>query len=913
MLRWTSRRVELGLLYFSAAFLIASPGTAQDFRSAWPEDVERTWVGPQYWANRLQDWRVAGGRLECVEARPGKPMRTVHLLTRRLGRNSGDLRMSVRTGVIGKGETLSAQTWTGFLLGAGGEELDYRAAALVHHAPGRGGGLIVALNGRGEIVFRDNGAGAKGDPYPLLPAKASEGEGFERKAGEDIELGLEARFISQGYSITLAAHDHASGRLLAGATLEPIPPARLIGNIALVSHHGPAKGGARYWFRDWRVAGRKAEVHEERAFGPVLCTQHTLSNGILKMTAQMPPLGEKDSRTARLEVRYNGIAPWITVSTGTLIVPGYTIPFRVEGWDSRRDAEYRVVYPLRESGGTTREYFWHGRIRREPLEKETVVVAAFTGNNNVGIAADGGAGDPGASVRWTIDNVWFPHSDIVRHVAAHNPDVLVFTGDQVYEGRSPTRPEREPLETACLDYLYKWYLWCWAFRDLARDRVCVCMPDDHDVYQGNLWGWGGRAAPGGDHNKGGYVMPAEFVRMVERTQTSHLPDPYDPTPVQQNIGVYYCAMNYAGIGFAVLEDRKFKTPATVIGGLTSPGTPVRNVNFDAILADVPEARLLGERQLAFLRHWAADWYGVTMKVALSQTIFCCLQTRDRYPDGLARDFDSNGWPQTGRNCALHELRRGFAFMVGGDQHLASVVHHGIADWNDAGWSFCVPSIANFFLRFWEPPLRGRHHLPGLPDYTGEYLDGLGNPITVRAVANPRRTETLTEAERAQRAVELHRKAPGYGIVRLNKTRRTITMEAWPRNVDPAAPGARPYPGWPVTIRAEDNYGRQAAAYLPTLEFRDFTDPVVQVIDERRISGSASELSRGQVLKPTTWDSADPIVYTLRAHGNTFRPKVFDKDATYTVIVSEPGTLNVKTFEKVKPVRRLGRKTIKVRF
>jgi len=37
--------------------------------------------------------------------------------------------------------------------------------------------------------------------------------------------------------------------------------------------------------------------------------------------------------------------------------------------------------------------------------------------------------------------------------------------------------------------------------------------------------------------------------------------------------------------------------------------------------DVPEARLLGARQLAFLRAWRRDWRGAQMKAVLSQTIF----------------------------------------------------------------------------------------------------------------------------------------------------------------------------------------------------------------------------------------------------------------------------------------------------
>jgi len=32
--------------------------------------------------------------------------------------------------------------------------------------------------------------------------------------------------------------------------------------------------------------------------------------------------------------------------------------------------------------------------------------------------------------------------------------------------------------------------------------------------------------------------------------------------------------------------------------------------------------------------------------------------------------------------------------------------------------------------------------------------------------------------------------------------RTITFANWPRWVDPKAAGAKPYPGWPITIRRE---------------------------------------------------------------------------------------------------------------
>ena len=40
-------------------------------------------------------------------------------------------------------------------------------------------------------------------------------------------------------------------------------------------------------------------------------------------------------------------------------------------------------------------------------------------------------------------------------------------------------------------------------------------------------------------DSGGYKMAPSWVNMVQRVQTSHLPDPVDPTPVLQGITVYY--------------------------------------------------------------------------------------------------------------------------------------------------------------------------------------------------------------------------------------------------------------------------------------------------------------------------------------------------------------------------------------
>ena len=139
-------------------------------------------------------------------------------------------------------------------------------------------------------------------------------------------------------------------------------------------------------------------------------------------------------------------------------------------------------------------------------------------------------------------------------------------------------------------------------------------------------------------------------------------------------------------------------------------------------------------------------------------------------------------------------------------------------------------------------------------------------------AKPMRTVHLLTRALKEEPEALYDRVPGYGIICFNRDDRTITVEAWPRWVDPAAPDAMQYPGWPVTVNQQDNYGRTAAGFLPTLNVQGLENPVAQVIDEA---------------------TQEPL-YTLRIRGQEFQPKVFNANGTYTITVGEPGTEQMQT-------------------
>ena len=575
----------------------------------------------------------------------------------------------------------------------------------------------------------------------------------------------------------------------------------------------------------------------------VICfALYTVHNNIMKMTAQLYPLREGEDRTVRLETKQSG--SWKQIAKAQVVERGWTAVFRVENWDMTKDIEYRVAH-----GSNA---YYTGIIRKDPVNKNTIVVAAFTGNS----IKTGHGGD-------------IPKTDIVENLKKIKPDLLFFSGDQVYDHNR---------------HYAAWLKFGRDFGDIIRITPTVTIPDDHDVGQANLWGAGGRLSHTRAGHDGGYAAPLEYVKEVEQAQTSHLPDPYDPTPIERGIGVYYTSLTVGGINFAIIEDRKFKSgPSGLVPKRGPRPDHILDSTYDPKSVDVPGAILLGERQLNFLRQWGTDWRGADMKAVLSQTIFCGgAHIHGKTGNRLHADMDSNGWPQTGRNKAIAEIRRAFAIHIAGDQHLATIFHHGIDNWNDSCYSFCVPSIANLYLRWWRPLEPGKNREPGRPEYTGEFLDGFGNKVTCLAVANP--------SPKPNGGQKLTTRAAGFGIVKFNKKKREITIECWPRNVDITNSNTKQYPGWPMTIKQEDNYGRKATAYLPTITVRGMRNPVVQVIDE----------------------SNDEIIYTLRINGTSFKPKVFKK-GKYTIKVGEPGTDKMKTLEGIQSLPPDKTKKIRVRL
>jgi alkaline phosphatase D len=397
------------------------------------------------------------------------------------------------------------------------------------------------------------------------------------------------------------------------------------------------------------------------------------------------------------------------------------------------------------------------------------------------------------------------------------------------------------------------------------------LPDDHDVYQGNLWGECGRAQ-GATQETGGYTMPAEWVNVVYRSQTAHHPDPVETTPCERGTLQYFGPLTYGRVSFAILADRQYKSgPEGKVPPTGGRGDHESNPNYDPRTADVKGLSLLGEAQEKFLHDWVRDWRGAEMKAVISQTIFTGFPTtHGTEREVLRADYDANGWPQTPRNRAVREMRKAFAFHVAGDQHIPGLVQYGVDEHRDGPVAFAGPAVNVGYPRWFEPE-RAPWTKPRQAGLTGDFTDSFGHPMTVIAVRNgavqPRQGDILQF---------LDDKSSGFGMVHFDKARRKIRIECWPLQADFTQPAAQ-WPGWPVEIDEVQNYGRKTTGHLPTLAISGVAQPVIEVSDE----------ANGE------------LVYVLRSPTNTFRPHVFGP-GKFTVRVSEPETGKSTTLRGLAP-------------
>ncbi len=858
-----------GLLALFLFVLTISPLAAEQFKPYWPLNVSRQWIGPDFYAQRLEDWRLNKGVIECLG---GGANRYLYLLTGEAAEGSGLLEVSVRVSVPELPARARARNYVGLRLGIKSPGGDYREAAV------GGQGLEAGLTTEGLLFIGELESVGSDEKQ----------EELKRALRKGLELRLVLETAGSQSALRLAVVEPETGKVLDELEETRLTGNKTAGGLALISSLPEVRVGAESavsrW-REFRVQGNLFRNRPERALGPVVFTLYTLSRNKLTLTAHLVPGCLESGAGAVLEIREDG--NWVQAGRSRVDSASLLARFRVAGWDSSRDHEFRVRLEGQEPGlEITHNPI--GIIRKEPFDRERLLLAVLSNHQEEG----------------------YPHHGLVSALKKQNPDLLFFAGNQVFGRPSSFWREKFALEEARREYLRQWLLFGWAFSELLKDRPAVILPDTRDFFQTKLWGENGRLVKTDDfpdpvaaQDSGGFLMPPEFIDLVLATQTSHLPEIEGGSASEKDGVPYFREIRYGGLSLAVACDRWFRSaPASIWPEARIRNGWAWNSEFDLKKqASLKQARLLGPAQLKLLRKWAEDWSeGVWMKALLTQSLRVSLLTLpagrpgdealwqlqplkpgEYPPDDLpVADFTSGGWPKPDRDETIRILRQAFALHLSGSGGPPAALQYGLEKPGDAVWAFVPPPIVAGPAVRWMPKPVSRTLINKAPVATGDYEDAFGNKFSLKVITNPFEGEAMRPG----------RGSAGYGLVMFDRNERRVMLDCLVRPDNSPDAQYKSYPGWPVAFSQLENDGRQPVAYLPLLQFRGISDPVIQVVDEK----------------------SKEVVYTLRIKGTEFRPPVF-RAGNYTIHCGQPGTTAWKELKGISSLPSAVRKNLAVDF
>ncbi len=862
----TLKRVFFLMAIFLVFLLIPNITRAEQFKLSLDQQHSRHWVGPDFYANRLEDWRLHRGRVECLTPAVN---RYLYWLTAEV-MSQGQLQISFKVSVPGLPERARARNFIGLRFGIKGRSSDFREAAV------SGQGLDVGLTVDGLLFI--------GELESVSPEERL--EVLKKALKKEVVLMVRLASAGKEFSLSLMVLEPETGRVLDELEDFALPAEKMTGGLALVSNLPEVKAGSENpvcWFKDFQAEGSLLRLFPERGFGPVAFVLYTLSRGTLKLTAQLVPESLGPQERVFLEIDRGD--SFETLTEAYVNRESWTALFQIEGWEAESDFAYRIYAGDRLASSEATNYF-SGWIRKEPSQAGRLTLAMLSNHQEEG----------------------YPYPELANSLKNHNPDLLIFAGNQVF-GR-PAALWRGALDYARArqEYLRQWLLFGWAFSDLLKDRPAILIPEARDFFQIKLWGEGGRpsqaeasADPAGAQDGGGFLVPSEFIKLVLETQTGHLPLTSKPAGEKAFYSGFH-ELNYAGLSLAVINDRFNKSAP----GPLFPEARIRNgwpqnPDFDLKKATrVREARLLSEEQLGLLKDWILDWSGgVWFKACLSSSAFVSLLTLPEgqqgeealwqlpplkpgeYPesDRPAADFNTSAWPQPARDEIIRLLRKARAVHLCGTGGPPAVLKYGLEKPDEAIAALVASPIQAQVALRWTPAPARRSGQKKEAVATGNWEDAFGNKFNLLLVNNPRGEDKASGLKSIS----------GFSLVTFEKSSRQVVFESYQLEEKPEV---RPVlmPGWPAVVEQKENEGRKPVGYLPLLKFSGLKDPVVQVVEEK--SGET--------------------VYCFRITGTEFRPPVY-KPGIYSVKCGEPGTEQWKVLKGLRPQPEAVKKTLNVDF
>jgi len=130
----------------------------------WDNTHDRVWLGGEFWANPMENWKIVEGAAECQSMDGG---RNVHLITHQLEDATKSFIMSIRVGQV---EQKESDAGVGFRIGIKSDLNEYRSNSFSNSGINAGvadGQLVLAGKRRdisGEVDLKDFVITVQGQP-----------------------------------------------------------------------------------------------------------------------------------------------------------------------------------------------------------------------------------------------------------------------------------------------------------------------------------------------------------------------------------------------------------------------------------------------------------------------------------------------------------------------------------------------------------------------------------------------------------------------------------------------------------------------------------------------------------------------------------------------------------------------------
>ncbi len=283
---------------------VQKPRTVENL---WPSEIERYWVGPEFWSVPAMEWKLDSGKLICLK--PGNNKGVV-MLTKRIVNPMDGFEISFEGGFLNRSQM-----------------------------PGSKMGIMLGLSNPVDDSYSFNKgifAGIAADGHLMVDGKIST-LGSTYVPGEKLIFYLEGVPKENGrLQLLLRIRGEERDNQL-GELLVEIAPEKVKGGFSLFVESLSKDIKPIAWYESLEFNGAAIKTFAERSRGPVLTIDKFFREDTLAMNVALAPVLLDDK--SELVLQSKGSGEWITIASPA-IDASYKVQFALPHFN--KEKQYRI-------------------------------------------------------------------------------------------------------------------------------------------------------------------------------------------------------------------------------------------------------------------------------------------------------------------------------------------------------------------------------------------------------------------------------------------------------------------------------------------------------------------------------------------------------------------------------------------